>query len=281
MQAQTTIIMDLRLDVKQVLRSKLKNKADKIPSFIVNYLIRIVHQDELNHILEIYKDLDGFAFMEALVTDYFKVRLEVINEENIPAGDKKYIFASNHPLGGFDGICLSYLIGKYYDGKIKCLVNDLLLAITNLRSIFTPVNKHGAQSKEAYLEMEDAFQSDNQIITFPAGLCSRKQKGAIRDLQWKKSFIQKAVEYQRDIIPVYFDGRNSNFFYRLANFRKFFNIKMNIEMLYLPDELFKQKKKTFYIHIGKPVPWQTFDASKKPLEWAEWVKEEVYKQSIN
>jgi putative hemolysin len=271
--------MEIRIDVKQVLRSKLKNKADKIPAFIINYLIRIIHQDEINHILEIYKDLQGFQFVEALM-GYFNVRLDVKNEENLPSGEKKYIFVSNHPRGGFDGICLSYLIGKHYHGKIKYLVNDLLLAIPNLRPIFTPINKHGLQSKEAALQMEEAFLSDNQIITFPAGLCSRKQKGVISDLEWKKSFIQKAIEHKRDVVPVYFEGRNSAFFYRLANFRKLFRVKMNLEMLYLPDEMFQQKNKSFRIYIGKPIPWQTFDSSKKPSKWAEWVKEEVYKQAI-
>ena len=269
------------IDVKQVLRSKLNDKADKIPNFIVNYLIRIIHQDEINHILEIYKDLQGFAFMEALVVDYFNVSLSIRKEENLPSGDKRYLFVSNHPLGGFDGICLAYLIGKHYEGKIKCLVNDLLLAIPNLRSIFTPVNKHGGQSKEAAIQMDETFLSDNQIITFPAGLCSRKRKGVVRDLEWRKSFIQKAVEHKRDVVPIYFEGCNSNFFYRLANFRKFFNIKINIEMLYLPDEMFKLKNKSFRIHIGKPISWQTFDSSRKPLEWAGWVKEEVYKTANN
>jgi len=272
--------MELRIDVKQVLRSKLKDKTDKIPKFIINYLIRIIHQDEINHILEVFKDLQGFEFMEALV-GYFNVALTIHKEENLPSGDKNYIFVSNHPLGGFDGICLSYLIGKHYEGKIKCLVNDLLLAIPNLRSIFTPVNKHGAQSKEAVLQMDETYQSDNQIITFPAGLCSRKRKGVIRDLEWKKSFIQKAIEHKRDVVPIYFEGGNSNFFYRLANFRKLINIKMNIEMLYLPDEMFKQKNKSFRVFIGKPISWQTFDSSRKPLEWAGWVKEEVYKTAIN
>ena len=267
------------VDVRQVLRSKIKNKADKIPDFIVNYLIRIIHQDEINHILDIYHDLDGVDFMEALV-GYFNVVLTVKNTENLPLDCKKYIFASNHPLGGFDGICLSFLLGKHYDGKVRCLVNDLLLSIPNLQSIFVPINKHGSQSKGAALKTEEAYLSDNHIITFPAGLCSRKHKGKIRDLEWKKSFIQKAVSYERDIIPIYFEGSNSNFFYRLANIRKFFNIKMNLEMLYLPDELFNQKNKSFDIQIGKPIPWQTFDSSKKTIEWAEYVKEEVYKLAI-
>lgn len=269
--------MDTRIDVRQILKMKLKNKADKIPDFVVNYLIRIIHQDEINEILTRYKDLQGVDFMEALVEDYFNVTLNVKHAENLPPGEGRYIFASNHPLGGFDGICLSYLLGKHYRGNVLYLVNDLLLAIPNLRSIFVPVNKHGAQSREAAKKTEEAYASGNQIITFPAGLCSRKHKKEIRDLNWKKSFIQKAVEHKRDIVPIYFGGRNSDFFYRLANFRKLIGIKMNLEMLYLPDELFKTKNKVFDIHVGKPVSWETFDASKKATEWAEWMKKEVYK----
>jgi putative hemolysin len=268
----------MKIDVKQILRAKMGDKARRIPSFVVNWLIKLIHQDELNDILERYRELDGVEFMQALVEDYFHVRLEVRSEENLPAPNdgRRYIFASNHPLGGFDGICLSYLLGKRYGGKLKCPVNDLLLYIPNLRSIFLPVNKHGKQSKDTARETEEAYRSDNQLLTFPAGLCSRRTKGVVRDLEWKKSFIQKAVEYRRDVVPVRFVGRNSNFFYRLANIRKLFNIKINIEMLFLPHELFKLKNRTFTIFVGKPIAYQTFNASRKPVEWAEIVKETVY-----
>lgn len=263
-----------QIDIKQVLRQKAPSAARKIPGFIVDYLIRTVHQDELNEILRRYHDKDGVAFMQELI-GYFDLNLELVNEENIPA-EGRYIFASNHPLGGLDGICLSAIIGGRFDGKIRYLVNDLLLYLSNLRSIFVPINKHGAQGKKNAELIEKAYASDNQIITFPAGLCSRKQNGKIQDTEWKKSFIQKAVEYRRDIVPVFFEGRNSNFFYRLANMRKALGIKMNYEMIYLPDEMFKSKHKTYSIHFGKPIPWQTFDSSRKPAEWAEWVKEIVY-----
>lgn len=263
-----------QIDIKQVLRQKAPSAARKIPGFMVDYLIRTVHQDELNEILRRYHDKDGVAFMQELI-GYFDLNLELVNEENIPA-EGRYIFASNHPLGGLDGICLSAIIGGRFDGKIRYLVNDLLLYLSNLRSIFVPINKHGAQGKKNAELIEKAYASDNQIITFPAGLCSRKQNGKIQDTEWKKSFIQKAVEYRRDIVPVFFDGRNSNFFYRLANMRKALGIKMNYEMIYLPDEMFKSKHKTYSIHFGKPIPWQTFDSSRKPAEWAEWVKEIVY-----
>ena len=263
-----------QIDIKQVLQQKAPSAARKIPGFVVRYLIRTVHQDELNDILRRYHDKDGVAFMQELI-GYFDLNLELVNEENIPTGGR-YIFASNHPLGGLDGICLSAIIGGHFDGKIRYLVNDLLLYLSNLRSIFVPINKHGAQGKKNAELIEEAYASDNQIITFPAGLCSRKQNGKIQDTEWKKSFIQKAVEYRRDIVPVFFEGRNSNFFYRLANLRKALGIKMNYEMIYLPDEMFKSKHKTYSIHFGKPIPWQTFDSSRKSAEWAEWVKEIVY-----
>ena len=263
-----------QIDIKQVLQQKAPSAARKIPGFVVRYLIRTVHQDELNDILRRYHDKDGVAFMQELI-GYFDLNLELVNEENIPA-EGRYIFASNHSLGGLDGICLSAVIGGRFDGKIRYLVNDLLLYLSNLRSIFVPINKHGAQGKKNAALIEEAYASDNQIITFPAGLCSRKQNGKIQDTEWKKSFIQKAVEYRRDIVPVFFEGRNSNFFYRLANLRKALGIKMNYEMIYLPDEMFKSKHKTFRIHFGKPIPWQTFTGSRKPAEWAEWTKEVVY-----
>ena len=263
------------IDVKEVLHQKAPKTAKKIPNFLVNYLIRTIHQDELNDFITRHHDIDGVGFMQVLI-DEFNLNLEVYGANHIPLDGNAYIFVSNHPLGGLDGVCLGALLGKYYDSKISILVNDLLLFIPNLRSVFIPVNKHGALGKQAALQMEETFASDRQIVTFPAGLCSRKQNGEVRDLEWKKSFIQKAIAYKRDIVPIYFEGRNSNFFYRLANFRKRLGIKMNYEMLYLPDEMYKQKNRSFRIFFGTPIPWQTFDSSKKPVEWAEWVKQKVY-----
>ena len=263
-----------QIDIQQVLRQKAPSAARKIPQFVINYLTRTIHQDELNDILRRYHDKNGVAFMQELI-GYFDLHLVLENESNIPT-EGRYIFASNHPLGGLDGICLSAIIGKRFNGNIRYLVNDLLLYLTNLRSIFVPINKHGAQGKYNARLIEEAYASDNQIITFPAGLCSRKQHGKVEDIEWKKSFIQKAVEYQRDVVPVFFDGKNSNFFYRIARLRKALGIQMNYEMIYLPDEMFKSKHKTFHIYFGRPIPWQTFTDGRKPVEWAQEVKELVY-----
>ncbi len=270
-----TTSVNKQIDVHRILRQKAPALARKIPSFVINYLTKTIHQDELNHILTIYKDKDGVDFMNELI-HYFDLDLQLRNEFLIPQSGR-YIFASNHPLGGLDGICLSAVIGSRFDGNIRYLVNDLLLHLPNLRSIFIPINKHGLQGRENARLIDDAYASDNQIITFPAGMCSRKSNGEINDGEWKKSFIQKAVTYQRDVIPVYFSGRNSDFFYNLANFRKILGVKMNYEMIYLPDEMFRCKHQTFEITFGEPIPWQTFDKTKSAAVWAGYVKEKVYK----
>lgn len=263
------------IDVQEIIETKAPKAAKKIPKFIVKGLAKLIWQDEVNKFLEYNGNARGVDFMNNAVK-YFDIKLQVTGENNLPDSNVRCIFASNHPLGGLDGVCLSSYLGNHYHGKIKYLVNDILYFLKPLRDIFVPINKHGAQNRAATRILNEVLASDDQIITFPAGLCSRKTKNVICDPEWKKMFIVKAIEYKRDIVPVHFEGKNSSLFYNLANIRKNSGIKFNIEMLFLSRELFKAKGSTFTIRFGKPIPRQTFDSSKSPQEWAEWVKQTVY-----
>ncbi|GHT73082.1 glycerol acyltransferase [Bacteroidia bacterium] len=269
-----------QLNVKEILRTKAPKLYKKIPGFVITGLAKLVCQEKLNEIIRKNAGVTGVDFMQNLVQD-FHLTLHLKGTENLPEVDKPCIFASNHPLGGLDGICLSAILGKHYNKKVRYLVNDILYFIRPLQDIFVPVNKHGAQAKSAVEAMNEAFLSDNQIITFPAGLCSRKTNGVIHDPEWKKMFITKAVEYQRDIVPVYFEARNSNLFYTIANGRKKLHIGFNLEMLLLPSEMFKAAGSTFTVYFGKPVPWQTFDASKTPQQWAKEMENRTYDTKNN
>lgn len=262
-----------KIDVERILFSKNPALAKVVPGFIVNYLKRVVHQDDLNNFLRIYGHLKDSELIAAGLK-HFEIRYNVSGTENIPE-EGRYIFVSNHPLGGLDGLVFIYELSKHFP-NIKFPVNDILTNIENLSGIFLPVNKHGAQGKNAARKIEEAYSSASQILYFPAGLCSRKKRGVIKDLQWHKSFISKAIQHKRDIVPAFFSGRNSDFFYNLSNLRKFLRIKANIEMLYLADEMFRQKDKEISLVFGKPVPWQTFDKSRSAPEWAEWVKSKSY-----
>ncbi len=264
----------LHIDIEKIVKAKAPKYANKIPGFLFRYLKRTIHEDEINYVLSTYKDSTGVDFADDLL-NYLNVKANIIGEENIPA-EGRFIFASNHPLGALDGVTLIRYFGHRYNGNIKFLVNDLLMNIKPLGPVFLPINKYGGQAKESSTQINVAYESDEQMLIFPAGLCSRLQHGKIKDLEWKKTFIAKAIQYQRDIIPIYFEGQNSSFFYRFAKIRKSLGIKFNLELIYLPDEMFSAKNKTFTIHIGKPIPWQTFDKSKSQKEWAETVKEEVY-----
>lgn len=263
------------IDIEKILKGKLGKKYKYVPGFLVSYLKRVVHQDELNVFLAANKDKVGVDFLEGCM-EFLDCRVEVKGMENLPEGGR-CTFVCNHPLGGQDGISLGYVLGKKYDGNIRYLVNDLLMNLRGLAPLFIPINKTGFQSRDFPRMVEAGFSSDNHIIMFPAGLCSRRVNGVIQDLDWKKTFIVKSIETKRDVVPMHFEGRNSNFFYNLANFCKIFGGKFNLAMIYLADEMLKNRHKTFTLTIGKPIPWQTFDKSKTPVQWAQYVREVVYK----
>jgi len=261
------------VDIRNVFYEKNPGMARLIPGFIFRYIEKIAHQKDINDFLAVHGDKQGMDFVKAAITD-FNVSIEVRGEENIP-GDGRYIFVANHPLGGFDGLLFMEVLSRYYK-DFKFLVNDILMTITNLNCLFIPVNKHGKQGYNSIRQIEQAYNSNAQILTFPSGFVSRYFNGMVMDLAWKKNFITSAVRYGRDVVPVYFTGRNTNFFYRLFRLRKFLGLKANIEMLYLVDETWKHKNKNITITFGKKIPYTTFDKSKTPAEWAKWVKKQVY-----
>ncbi len=261
------------VDIREVFKAKSPGIAKFIPGFIYKYLKRILHLDFLNDILERNGHLIGIEFVEQVVHD-FNIREHIYGFENIPDSGR-FIFASNHPLGGFDGLLLMKYVNKKL-GKLKFLSNDILMNIPNIRPMFVAVNKHGGHSRDAAKALLEVYNSDQQVLIFPAGLASRKIKGKIVDLDWKKHFISKSIKHKRDVIPIFIEGRNSNRFYRIANFRKFFRIKWNLEMFFLPDETVKHRNTDIPIYFGKPIPYTTFDKSKTHKEWTDWVKEQVY-----
>lgn len=261
------------IDIEAVLNSKNPNILKWTPKFLINYVKRIIHQEEINAFLIKHGHLIGTDFTNAIITE-FNITYQIVGLEKIPK-DKRYIFAANHPLGGLDGIILMNALGREFD-QIKFPVNDILMNIDNLKPLFLPINKHGSQTQKAANLLENAYKSDTQILMFPAGLVSRKIDGKIADLEWKKSFVKKAIEHHRDIIPVHIDGQNSKFFYNLANWRKRLGIKVNIEMIFLADELFKQKGANITLRFGEPIPYKQLKNNLSPQKWANDIKLLVY-----
>ena len=262
------------IDMDAIVRSRAGSKARFIPQWAINMLKRLVHQDFINGYLR--QGLEGVLFCKG-VLEYLGVTVNVEGRENLPdpQDGKLYTFVSNHPLGGEDGVALGAIIGRHYDSRFRYMVNDLLMNLPGLAPLCIPINKTGHQSRNFPAMVKAGFESNCHMLMYPAGICSRKHHGIIRDIPWSKTFITKSVEYQRDVVPIHFSGQNSNFFYRLANFSDRF-MPFNLAMLFLVDEMYKNVGKTFEVKIGKPIPWQTFDKSRTPMEWAQFVQDKVY-----
>lgn len=264
----------MKIDVDALVRQRMPRQARFVPRFLTRWLERLIHQRELNEMLQLMQGKDGVEAAQVAL-DYFDVHTEVVGMEHVPA-EGRYLFVSNHPLGGLDGLSLIAALGERYEGRIRFLVNDLLMAVKPLRSVFLPVNKFGRQTRERAAEIEAQYSGDGQMITFPAGLCSRMgSDGAIHDLQWQKFVVSHAISSQRHIVPMYFDGVNSRFFYRMARWRKRVGIKFNLEMLLLPGEMFKSRGSRYRVYVGEPIPWTRLDGS-RPREEAQRLRDICY-----
>lgn len=259
----------MQIDVKAI----VTQRAPWVPGWVVRWLRRILHEAELNRYLADYGALPPVSFIHACLRDmgvgYHSEGLEELD----PAG--RYIFASNHPFGGMDGLMLADEISSKF-GDVRVVVNDLLMNLAPLAPIFVPVNKHGRQNPRYAQRYNDAFASAMPIVTFPAGLCSRRTRGRVADLPWKPNFIRKAIAERRDVVPVFCEGELSRRFYRLANIRKWLGIKANIEMLFLPDEMFRQRGRTLRMVVGEPIGWHELAAMGSPARACYEVRRRAY-----
>ena len=259
------------IDVAKIISAR---SGKKIPRFVARMMERFIHQDFINGYLS--KGYEGVEFCTECIK-YLGIKLNVrgLEELEIPDG-ARLTYASNHPLGGADGIALIGVIGSTKNRPLKLMVNDFLMNIKGLAPMCVPVNKLGGQSKSLSAQVDGIFSSEADILMFPSGKCSRKIDGRIQDPQWKKTFITKSVENGRWIVPVHFIGRNSGRFYRVDSICKALGIKFNVPMLFLPDELHKAKGKEYDIVFGKPIPPESFDSSKTASQWAQAVREKAY-----
>ena len=267
------------IDFDAILREKAGRHYKFIPRPLISWLKRIFHQDEVNKfLLGRARGKEGMEWLDECV-DYLEIDLHVYGLEQLPdnSDGRYYTFVSNHPLGGVDGVVLGSILCHQYDSRVKYLVNDLLMNLKGLAPLCVPINKTGSQNRDFPRMVEGAFSSDNNVLMFPAGLCSRRQPdGSIQDLAWQKAFITKSVQHQRDIIPIYFSGHNSDKFYNIAHWCKRLGLKVNLAMMFLVDEMYKNVGMSVDVKFGKPIPWQTFDSSRSASEWAQWVRGKVY-----
>jgi putative hemolysin len=261
------------IDIEKAIENGNSRFFKSLPRFIIKLLIKIIEQEELNKVIYSNREKFGVLFTNGILNEW-NVKVKISGAENIPPSGR-FIFAANHPVGGMDAMAIFNMIYRFFPDVVSP-ANELLYTVPNVRPLMLGLNVFGKNTKEIAIKLQEMFESDAQIMFFPAGEVSRRKRGIIADIVWQKSFISKAIQHRRDIIPVFISGRNSNFFYIVANLRKFLGIKMYIETLLLPREMLKQRNSTITIYIGKSIPYQTFTDEMTHSEWAQKVKSIVY-----
>lgn len=264
---------ELAIDLDAIVSSRPGGK--KIPRFLVNWIKKLVHQDFINEFLT--RGYEGAEFCRECMK-YLDVDVKVEGLDNlskVPEGCH-YTLASNHPLGGIDGVALLSVITEHSGGRVRLLANDFLMSLKGLAPLCVPVNKLGGQTRSLPAQISEIFHSPNEIMMFPAGMCSRRIDGRVQDPAWKKTFVTYSKRSGRYIIPVHFHGENSKRFYRVASLCKKLGVKFNFAMLLLPDEMYRAQHKSFRMVIGEPIAPEHFDSSKSDLEWAQWLRSKSY-----
>ncbi len=261
------------IDVEKVIGDKNPTLLRRMPKFLLRYLKKILHQDDVNNLIFENKEVNGVQFCRNVIKK-FNITATIEGVEKAPKTGG-VTFASNHPLGGMDALAFIDQF-SHYRSDIKFIANDVLLNLKPMQDILVGVNKHGSTAVPSLKNIDATLASDESVVIFPAGLVSRRKKGVVEDLQWKKTFVTRARKHNVPIVPVYIEGKLTNFFYRLSNLREKLGIKVNIEMLYLVNELFKQKNRTIKMKFGDPIYPEQIDNSKQDLEWAQEIKNKVY-----
>lgn len=264
----------MRVDLEQILKDKNPALAKKLPRFVLSIASRILYLKRVNKALEACKDLKGLAFVTTIL-DHLKIKRIEKGFDSVPEGN--YIFVANHPLGGLDGMALVEVISKRYP-KSRVLVNDILMNIEAMQELFLPINKHGKQSSKYATMIADHFESGKALISFPAGFCSRKIDGEVKDIAWNKNYIVKALAYERGIVPIFVDEINSSLFYRAESLRKFFKMKFNIGMILLPHELFHRAKKSAEVKLifGSPITYEELSSNPDIAYWNKEIRKRCY-----
>jgi len=267
---------DKIIDIEKEFKTSNSAFLRSLPSFVIRMIEKLIRQDEMNETIYRNRDKTGVPFVRD-VLEYWNVSVNVHGRDRVHENGR-FVFAANHPVGGIDALSFFSVVGSIFPAIISPS-NELLNIIPNLRPLLLGLNVFGRNSRDTAGELNKLFESDKQILIFPAGEVSRRNNGTISDITWQKSFITKAIQHKRDVVPVFISGRNSNLFYNVARFRKMLGIKMYLETILLPREMMRQHNSTVSVVFGNIIPYQIFTREKTHSEWAQYVKDEVYKLS--
>lgn len=207
----------------------------------------------INHTYQTAQQLSATdGFIERLLQT-LEVRCEIRSGDlaRIPATGPLIVVA-NHPFGGVDGLSLLAVIRRRR-ADVRLLANHLLGAIPELRPhcFFVDPFARDAQSSSgrnssAMRSAVNWVRGGGTLAVFPAGgvshLSLREQR--VHDSTWPADISRLAAITAAPVLPIYFEGRNSNLF-QLAGL-----LHPMLRTLLLPRETLKRRRTRIAAKIG-------------------------------
>jgi putative hemolysin len=216
--------------------------------------LRSIGMEKVNEAHSNHCCLRGAAFTTALLADplidicyrlHHKERLA-----SLPEG--AFITVSNHPTGSIEGIMLIDIFARRR-ADFRVMANGFLTRIGAMEENFIPVVPSSSRHEDkkanivAIRQCLEHLNAGNPLGFFPAGSVSFLRWGKIRDLAWSENVMRIIRKAAVPVYPVYFDVRNTSFFYLLGS------LDWRMRVLRMPTETFNKRGKTVDVFVGEPL----------------------------
>ena len=251
----------------------------RVGTWLGKKLLKWLNVETVNGVHARHCDLRGSAFTTALLQDHvIDLKYEVHHADlldHLPEG--AFITVSNHPIGSLDGIMLIDIFASRRP-DFKVMVNGVLTKIgameDNFISVVPDSHKRGANPANVNgvrLSLQ-RLKEGHPMGFFPAGAISfyNKQAKDIRDLTWARSVIRLVRKAKVPVYPVYFDCKNSSFFYWLGR------VSWKIRTLRITTEAFNKRGQTAHVYIGDPILPEVIAAVPTDEELADFLYARTY-----
>ena len=211
--------------------SKYFSYADPDDPFLKRLIIRSIEyisgQPELYKLYneyqrspELYKNFwEGSIKKLNLNVDYSQEALKKIPKEG------PLVVVANHPFGVLDGLVICWLMSLVRD-DFKVLTHSLLLRAPETKGYLLPVDfsltKQAVVTNLETRKLSREFLSDGgSMVIFPSGCVSTKMKMSEKiafDCEWKVFTSRLIKQSDATIVPIYFQGQNSQLFHLASRF---------------------------------------------------------------
>ena len=235
---------------------------------------------KINRLFDGAADYQGREFADHLLEN-MNISIDVAPEqlENIPK-EGGFIVVSNHPFGAIEGVMLLSAIAKVRP-DFKVMANFILSHIPNLKECFFAVNpfEKNPEWKSSVGGIKGSIQhvaGGNGLGVFPAGEVSRYHGHDYpEDLPWSTSIARIIKNAGVPVIPVFWQGRNSRWFYAIDK------IHPMLGTARLTKELINKQGQCFKLQIGKPILSAEIQAYENPKDLAAYLRSRSYALEAN